>query len=557
MKMSASTDNITTQQEKGRVIVVGSANHDITTYTKSIPKLGETVIGDSVETSHGGKGANQACQAACLDIADVHMICRIGKDTFGEAVMDNFRTTGVKFNKDKIQIENQSTGLAPILVEKATGDNMIVVVPGANHDLSPSDVNDELMKQKQIASSGNIVVVTQLEIQYEAAKEAMNIGKNQLAAITILNPAPVPPPSERKQIINKEFFKDVDILVPNEVELKALAGVDGGDSMDDDASEAELAIRVMKDLSIRLAMIVTLGARGAMIVSRSDDSEDFQVSHVQAPSDLKCNEEPIEDTVGAGDSFCGSLAAYLSSGLDLIDAAKLSCGVASMSVRKRGAQSSYPRANELPPELQIKLGSSSSTPKPQTITFVTGNKKKLEEVQRLLSKSSSGNTQAEPSYSITNKKIDLPELQGDPFDIAVEKCKLAADEVSGPVLTEDTSLCFNALNGMPGPYIKWFLEKCGHDGLNNMLVGFEDKSGYAQTIVAYTTGPGEEVHVFEGKTDGKIVHPRGSLDFGWDPIFEPLEGKGKTYAEMEKDEKNSISHRGRSFAKLQAFLDKK
>ena len=96
MKMSSTdtTSSVTVTDSttgKGRVIVVGSANHDITTYTNSIPKLGETVIGDSVETSHGGKGANQAVQAACLDIADVHMVCRIGKDTFGEAVMDNFR----------------------------------------------------------------------------------------------------------------------------------------------------------------------------------------------------------------------------------------------------------------------------------------------------------------------------------------------------------------------------------------------------------------------------------------------------------------------------------
>ena len=87
-----------------------------------------------------------------------------------------------------------------------------------------------------------------------------------------------------------------------------------------------------------------------------------------------------------------------------------------------------------------------------------------------------------------------------------------------------------------------------------MLDGFDDRSAYAQTIVAYTTGPDEKVHVFDGRTNGKIVSPRGSLDFGWDPVFEPDEGEGKTYAEMDKDFKNSISHRGRSFEKFRAFL---
>lgn len=186
------------------------------------------------------------------------------------------------------------------------------------------------------------------------------------------------------------------------------------------------------------------------------------------------------------------------------------------------------------------------------LTFVTGNKKKLEEVRYILSSSNNKNL----PFDITNQKIDLPELQGDdPVEIAKEKCKIAAEQVQGPCFTEDTSLCFHAMNGLPGPYIKWFLEKCGHDGLNKMLIGFNDNTAYAQTVFAFTLGPGYPVAVFDGRTEGKIVPPRGSLDFGWDPIFEPLEGSGnKTYAEMTKDEKNAISHRSRSLAKLSAYL---
>mmetsp|Transcript_9183 Transcript_9183/g.13346 ORF Transcript_9183/g.13346 Transcript_9183/m.13346 type:complete len:650 (+) Transcript_9183:48-1997(+) len=183
------------------------------------------------------------------------------------------------------------------------------------------------------------------------------------------------------------------------------------------------------------------------------------------------------------------------------------------------------------------------------ITFVTGNKKKLEEVKQILSAGG-----ADLPFEIVNRKIDLPELQGEPNEIAKGKCMLAAKEVGGAVITEDTSLCFNALNGMPGPYIKWFLDKCGHDGLNGMLSGFQDKSGYAQTVVAFCSKPGADVMLFDGRTNGKIVPSRGCLDFGWDPIFEPDESDGLTYAEMAKDAKNAISHRGRSFRKVREYL---
>jgi len=187
------------------------------------------------------------------------------------------------------------------------------------------------------------------------------------------------------------------------------------------------------------------------------------------------------------------------------------------------------------------------------ITFVTGNKKKLEEVVRILSKSNESSSPL--AFSISNQKIDLPELQGDPLEIAKEKCALAAKEVMGPVITEDTSLCFTALKDMPGPYIKWFLEKCGHEGLNDMIAFSEDKSGYAQTVVGFCPGPGQEVVVFDGRTRGIVVPARGSLDFGWDPIFQPDEGDGFTYAEMSKGAKDSISHRSRAFGKLRSYLE--
>jgi inosine triphosphate pyrophosphatase len=184
----------------------------------------------------------------------------------------------------------------------------------------------------------------------------------------------------------------------------------------------------------------------------------------------------------------------------------------------------------------------------RVLTFVTGNKKKLEEVKAILESGS-----AAFPFVLENAKIDLPELQGEPEEVSMEKCRLAAEKVQGPVIVEDTSLCFNALGGLPGVYIKWFLEKTGHEGLNNMLLAYEDKSAYAQCIFSYCAAPGQKPITFVGRTPGIIVPARGPTDFGWDPVFQP-DGFDKTYAEMDKDIKNSISHRAKSLDLLRAHM---
>eukprot|EP00197_Chlamydomonas_leiostraca_P003057 CAMPEP_0202868338 /NCGR_PEP_ID=MMETSP1391-20130828/10775_1 /ASSEMBLY_ACC=CAM_ASM_000867 /TAXON_ID=1034604 /ORGANISM="Chlamydomonas leiostraca, Strain SAG 11-49" /LENGTH=197 /DNA_ID=CAMNT_0049548489 /DNA_START=115 /DNA_END=708 /DNA_ORIENTATION=+ len=188
-----------------------------------------------------------------------------------------------------------------------------------------------------------------------------------------------------------------------------------------------------------------------------------------------------------------------------------------------------------------------SHPTPSKICFVTGNKKKLEEVVAILEAG------GKLPFHVESVKLDLPELQGEPEEISKEKCRIAARMHNGPVMVEDTSLCYNALQGLPGPYIKWFLDKLGHEGLNKLLAGYEDKSAYAQCIFAYTPGPDVEPVVFVGRTDGRIVPARGPPDFGWDPVFE-AEGTGQTYAEMDKAAKNAISHRYRALDKLRTYL---
>ncbi|XP_029635223.1 inosine triphosphate pyrophosphatase isoform X2 [Octopus sinensis] len=184
-----------------------------------------------------------------------------------------------------------------------------------------------------------------------------------------------------------------------------------------------------------------------------------------------------------------------------------------------------------------------------TITFVTGNANKLKEFTQILGKNF--------PYKLINENVDIPEYQGESDDISRAKCLEAAKIVKGPVVVEDTSLCFNALGGLPGPYIKWFLNKLKPEGLHRLLHGFEDKSAYALCTLAFSTGNLEApVLLFKGQTDGKIVAPSGPNDFGWDPCFQP-DGFDQTYAEMPKELKNSLSHRGKAvMAFKEHFMNK-
>ncbi|XP_029178481.1 inosine triphosphate pyrophosphatase isoform X2 [Nylanderia fulva] len=180
------------------------------------------------------------------------------------------------------------------------------------------------------------------------------------------------------------------------------------------------------------------------------------------------------------------------------------------------------------------------------IVFVTGNAKKLEEFTAILGKNF--------PRQITSRKIDLPEYQGEIDDICRDKCRAAVNLINGPVIIEDTCLCFNALKGLPGPYIKWFLEKLGPEGLHKMLDGWEDKSAEAVCTFAYCSGEaGAEVFLFQGRTQGSIVSPRGPRDFGWDPCFQPQDHH-MTYAELPKEIKNKISHRRKALEALRDYF---
>lgn len=180
------------------------------------------------------------------------------------------------------------------------------------------------------------------------------------------------------------------------------------------------------------------------------------------------------------------------------------------------------------------------------MNFVTGNENKFKEASAILKIEL-------PDVEIRQIKLDLPELQGEPEEIVTAKLKIALEKTKGPLVVDDVSLCFNALHGLPGPYIKSFLTKLGREGLFSMIKNCEDHSAYAQCIFGLMKKKREEPKLFFGKTPGLIVAPRGDNNFGWDPIFLP-HGYDKTYAELDKEVKNSISHRFKALHEMAQWI---
>ncbi|ORC90401.1 Inosine triphosphate pyrophosphatase family protein isoform 1 [Trypanosoma theileri] len=180
------------------------------------------------------------------------------------------------------------------------------------------------------------------------------------------------------------------------------------------------------------------------------------------------------------------------------------------------------------------------------LTLVTGNAGKLREVQACLA----------GHVDLESVALDLPELQSDTVAaVSRAKAQAAYALLRRPVLVEDTGLCLDALNGLPGPYIKWFLQRMGPTGLARLPSGFDTRSAQAVCVFTYCTGDEGDadgkVTQFVGCCEGSIVEiPRGKEGFGWDSIFQPNEGNGSTFAEMSMDEKNKISHRSKALILL-------
>ena len=252
--------------------------------------------------------------------AEVTMVTRLGDDGFGRDYLDNFRRLDLDTSHVRITAE-ASTGVAPIWVEEASGNNQIIVVLGANELLS---VDDVVAARDSITHSA--VLVCQWECPLPTTMAAMRIARDA-GVTTIFNPAPA------RGALPDEIYALCDFICPNESELERLTAMPVTT-----IDEIEGAARVLRERGAR-AVLVTLGERGSMLV------DDGPLGLAPAPK------VQAVDTTGAGDAFVGSLAFFLASGHDVRDAMERAGRVASISVQHRGAQPSYPRADELPADL--------------------------------------------------------------------------------------------------------------------------------------------------------------------------------------------------------------
>lgn len=293
----------------GKITVVGSFVMDLIGLVDTFPKEGETVIGKTLKTLPGGKGANQAVSAARLG-GDVTMIGKLGNDGYGQSFRDLFSNEGIDIS-GVLTSETEPTALGLIQIDK-NGENKIVVIPGANYDFNL----DELEKKIKVLRDSKIVV-TQLELKHEVTFKLIDICYD-LNIPLILNPAP------GIEIENK-YLKKITYLTPNETELEILSGVKVID-----IESAKEAIIVLLNIGVK-NVIATLGSKGALIGNK----EGFK--HIKAYKVV------VLDTIGAGDSFNGALAYCIVKGMDLEDAVKYANAVGALTVTGNGAIPSLPR----------------------------------------------------------------------------------------------------------------------------------------------------------------------------------------------------------------------
>jgi len=297
-------------QKNHQVLVVGSLNIDLSVSTQRIPQGGETVTGSPLTTSPGGKSANQAVAAASMG-ADVTLIGSIGDDTHGRFVADAVASRGVDTSHLVID-PTQPTGSALITVDE-NAENTIVVSPGANANLQPENIPEEILAHADIIS-------LTLEIPPDTVARVARRG-HQSGATVVLNLSP-------HAEVPQALLQDIGILLINEHELAALIGEPTSDK------DWKMIRGALQDRGIRTT-VVTLGPQGCVILENAAIKEIPGV-----------NIEAI-DTTGSGDGFAGALLAALSRGDTLHSAAKLANTVGAYTATRRGAQSSYPTTSEL------------------------------------------------------------------------------------------------------------------------------------------------------------------------------------------------------------------
>lgn len=298
------------------IVVVGSANYDLVCHAARIPSPGETIWGDRFETFHGGKGANQAVAAARLG-AEVHMVGKVGDDDFGQRLRDGLAKDGVQVDL-VAQAPGVSSGVALISVD-AKGQNSIVVIPGANGELRPEDLE---RCRPRLESAG--ILLAQLEIPLETVEYLCRIARGAGVPL-MLDPAPA-------RAIGRDALRCVTYLTPNETETAILCGLGTEELTQERLERAAEDLLEMGSAHV----LVKMGERGAFVAS-ADGLRRF----------LPARKVAVVDTTAAGDAFNAGVATALMQGKGLEEAARYGMAVAAASVTRAGAQAGMPTKQEV------------------------------------------------------------------------------------------------------------------------------------------------------------------------------------------------------------------
>lgn len=297
-----------------KILIVGSSNMDFVIGVQDMPKIGETVRGLSFANVPGGKGANQACACGKLG-GDCAFLSRVGADSMGDILIDSLKKAGVDISAVD-RCPDEPTGMAYILVDH-TADNSIVIVRGANGkcDSRFFAANSALLQQADI-------LLTQLETPAEDVY-ALLMQMKAAGKTTVLNPAPAP------EAIPEEVLAAVDWITPNETELAKITGMPA-DTLEEIGKAADFLLE--KGVG---NVLVTIGSRGAYLCTKKE--------HIHYPT----VQTAAVDTTAAGDTFNGAFVVALSQNKTVADAIRFANAAASISVTRKGAQTSIPTKQEV------------------------------------------------------------------------------------------------------------------------------------------------------------------------------------------------------------------
>lgn len=320
------------------VKIIGSLNYDLVSFTKKVPEAGETYQADSFETHMGGKGLNEAIAVSKLsppETIETRMIGKIGTDPFGiqlkQYLIDN------KVNVENVDTIEGSSGVAVIMVEEDSGENRILITPGSNGQLKPSDEQyNEYFPNKDDSS---FVI---LQNEYPDTINTINWLKTNRPKVNIAyNPSPF-----KSELITSSLLSKIDLLIVNEGEALDVAKHLGiletmPQSIDDEIEKFSNLAKSLQD-SINKdnvnVVIITMGSKGCVYVSKS----------IPSPSFIKSKKvTKVIDTTGAGDTFFGGVVLNLALGKDIKQAVEFATSASSLAIQKKGAAEGIPKYEDV------------------------------------------------------------------------------------------------------------------------------------------------------------------------------------------------------------------